>query len=137
MTVQLSVAVRNAMLDAIETAIGTAAVIKFRTGAPPATCATADSGTVVASYTLASDWAGAASSGAKAFSNTPVTDSSADNAGTVGHYRVYASDGTTCHMQGTVTATGGGGDLTIDNVVIAAGQVVSITSWQINMAGQA
>jgi len=33
MTIQLSVAVRNAMLDAIETAIGTSAVIKLRTGA--------------------------------------------------------------------------------------------------------
>ena len=41
MAVQLSVAVRNAMLDAIETAIGTSAVLKIRTGAPPASVATA------------------------------------------------------------------------------------------------
>lgn len=98
MTMQLSVSVRNAMLDAYETAIGTGAIVKLRTGAPPATCATADSGTVVASITLASDWMSAASSGSKAFSSTPLVDSSADNAGTLGHYRVYASDGTTCHV---------------------------------------
>lgn len=36
MTIQLSTAVRNARLDAIETAIGTAAVVKLRTGAQPA-----------------------------------------------------------------------------------------------------
>ncbi len=36
---QFSTAVRNAMLDAIETAIGTGAVCKFRTGAVPANCA--------------------------------------------------------------------------------------------------
>lgn len=137
MTIQLSVAVRNAMLDAIETAMGTLAVIKLKTGAPPATCATADSGTVVASITLASDWMGAAAAGSKSFTSTPLEDVSADNAGTLGHYRVYASDGTTCHMQGTITATGGGGDMTVDNTVVAAAQDVKITSWAINMAGHA
>jgi hypothetical protein len=56
MALQLSVAVRNAMLDAIETAIGTSAVLKIRTGAAPASVATADSGTVLATLTLPSDW---------------------------------------------------------------------------------
>lgn len=137
MTIQLSVAVRNAMLDAIETAIGTSAVIKLKTGAQPASCATADSGTVVATISLASDWMAAAGTGSKAFSSTPLEDTSADNAGTLAHYRVYASDGTTCHMQGTITATGGGGDMTVDNVVVAAAQDVKITSWSINMSGHA
>jgi hypothetical protein len=137
MTVQLSVAVRNAMLDAIETAVGTSAVIKLKTGAPPANCAAADSGTVVATINLASDWMSAASSGSKAFSSTPLTDSSADNTGTLAHYRVYASDGATCHEQGTITATGGGGDMTVDNTSVVAGQSVSITSWTQNMSGHA
>src|SRR3954462_9755612 len=112
MTIQLSAAVRNAMLDAIEAAIGTSAVVKLRTGAQPANAAAADSGTVVATFSLASDWMAAASSGSKDFSAPPLDDPSADNAGTIAHYRVYASDGTTCHMQGTVTGTGGGGDMT-------------------------
>lgn len=137
MTIKLSTTVRNAMLDAIETAIGTSAVVKLRTGAPPTACSDADSGTVVATFSLASDWAGAASSGAKAFSNTPITDSSADNTGVIGHYRVYASDGTTCHMQGTVTETGGGGDMTVDNNDVNSGQSISITSWSMNMSGHA
>jgi len=54
---------------------------------------------------------------------------SADAAGTAAHFRLYASDGTTCHLQGTVTATGGGGDLTLDNTSIASAQVVTITSF--------
>ena len=66
MALQLSVAVRNALLDAIESTIGTSAVLKIRTGAPPASCATADAGTVLASLTLPSDWMAAASSGSKA-----------------------------------------------------------------------
>lgn len=128
MALQLSVAVRNAMLDAIETAIGTSAVMKIRTGAPPASVATADSGTVLATLTLPSDWMAAASGGSKAKNGT-WEDTSADAAGTAAHYRIYASDGTTPHLQGTVTATGGGGDLTVDNVVFAAGQSFTVTSY--------
>jgi hypothetical protein len=135
MSLQLSTAVRNAMLDAIETAIGTSAVIKIRSGSAPATCATADSGTVLATFSLASDWASNASGGSKSLSSTPLTDSSADNTGTAGHFRIYASDGTTCHAQGTVTATGGGGDMTIDNTSIASGQVVNITSLSFTQGG--
>lgn len=128
MALQLSVAVRNALLDAIESTIGTAAVLKIRTGAPPASCATADAGTVLASLTLPSDWMAAASSGSKAKSGT-WEDTSADAAGTAAHYRLYASDGTTCHAQGTVTATGGGGDMTVDNTSFAAGQSFTVTSF--------
>ncbi len=128
MAVQLSVAVRNARLDAIETTIGTSAVMKIRTGAAPANCATADSGTALATLSLPSDWLAAASSGSKAKSGT-WEDASADAAGTAAHFRIYASDGTTCHLQGTVTATGGGGDMTLDNVVIEAAQQVTITGF--------
>ncbi|MBN8987424.1 MAG: hypothetical protein J0H42_04210 [Rhizobiales bacterium] len=137
MTIQLSVAVRNAMLDAIEAAIGTAAIIKLRSGAQPANCAAADAGTVIATIALASDWMGNASAGSKAFSSTPLTDTSADNTGTLAHYRVYASDGTTCGMQGTITATGGGGDMTVDNTSVISGQTINITSWTVNMNGHA
>lgn len=128
MAIQLSTSVRNARLDAIETTIGTDAVLKIRTGAAPANCGTADSGTVLATLTLPSNWMANASSGSKAMSGS-WADSSADNTGTAAHYRLYASDGTTCHLQGTVTATGGGGDLTVDNVSFASGQNFTITSY--------
>lgn len=128
MAIQLSTAVRNARLDAIETTVGVSAVLKMRTGAPPANVATADSGTVLATLNLPSDWMAAASAGAKAKSGT-WEDLSADAAGTAAHFRVYASDGTTAHLQGTVTATGGGGDLTVDNVVFAAAQAFTITGF--------
>jgi hypothetical protein len=126
--VQLSVAVRNARLDVIETTIGTSAILRIRTGAQPATCATADSGTVLSTVNLPSDYFAAASGGVKSKSGT-WEDTSADASGTAGHWRLYDSTGTTCHAQGTVTATGGGGDLTVDNVVFAAGQDFLVTSW--------
>lgn len=135
MTLQLSTAVRNAMLDSVETTIGTSAVLKIRTGSAPANCGTADSGTVLATLNLPSDYMAAASSGSKAKSGT-WEDTSADATGTAAHFRLYASDGTTCHAQGTVTATGGGGDLTVDNTSFAAGQSFTITSFTIT-AGNA
>ncbi|CAB4152621.1 hypothetical protein UFOVP605_16 [uncultured Caudovirales phage] len=135
MAVQLSVAVRNAMLDAIETTIGATAVLRIRTGAQPATCATADSGTVVATITLPADYFSAASGGTKSLLGT-WTDASADAAGTAGHFRIYDSTGVTCGYQGTVTATGGGGDMTVDNVVFAAGQSFTVTTFTIT-AGNA
>lgn len=135
MALQYSVAVRNAKLDAVESTIGTAAVLKIRTGAAPADCATADSGTVLATATLPSDWMAAASSGSKAMSGT-WEDTSADASGTAAHFRLYASDGTTCHAQGTVTATSGGGDMEVDNTSFAAGQAFQVTSFTLT-AGNA
>jgi len=138
MTIQTSAGVRNGMLDALETAIGTTAVLKIFSGAQPANTGAANSGTELWTKTLASDWMSAASSGSKSFSSTPLTANAIAGAPTnAGHYRLYASDGTTCHYQGSVTATGGGGDLTVDNVSIASGQSVSVTSWAINMAAHA
>lgn len=134
MAFQFSVAARNAALDALETAIGVSAVLKIRSGAAPATVATADSGTVLATMTLPSDWLAAASSGAKALAGS-WTDASADATGTAAHFRIYASDGTTAHIQGTVTLTAGGGDMTLDSVSITAAQAVTITSFTITAGG--
>ncbi len=133
MALQYSVAVRNAKLDAIETQVGTSAILKLRTGAAPVDCATADSGTVIATLNLPADWMAAASSGSKAKSGT-WQDTNADASGTVGHFRVYDSGGTVCGMQGTVTLTGAGGDMTLDNTNVqggANGQSVTITSFSI------
>lgn len=135
MALQYSVAVRNAQLDAVESTAGTAALLRIYSGSAPANCAAAASGTLLAEMTLPSDWMAAASSGSKALAGT-WQDASANATGTAGHFRLYDSGGTTCHAQGTVTATGGGGDLTLDNVSIASGQSVTITSFTIT-AGNA
>lgn len=134
MAFQFSTTVRNAVLDAIETAVGTSAVLKIRSGSVPANVGTADSGTVLATLNLPSDWLAGASGGSKALTGT-WEDASADATGTAGHFRIYASDGTTAHIQGTVTATGGGGDLTLDNTSIASGQQVTVTSFSITAGG--
>lgn len=135
MTLQLAVATRNAELDQIETTTGVSAVLKIRTGAAPANCAAADSGTALATLVLPVDWMAAASGGSKAKSGT-WQELAADAAGTAGHFRVYDSTATTCFIQGTCTITGGGGDMTLDNTNIAVGQTVTVTGFTLT-AGNA
>src|SRR3954454_19065470 len=112
MSLQLSVTCRNARLDQIESTISTSPILKIRTGAAPSDCSQADSGTVLATMTLPSDWMAAASSGSKAKSGT-WQDTSADATGTAAHFRIHDSAGTTCHLQGTCGI--GTGDLQLDN----------------------
>jgi hypothetical protein len=133
--IKLSSRVKQAMLDSIETTIGTAAHIQIWAGTIPTDCATTAVGqTKLADFTLASDWAAAASTTAgvttKTFSSTPLTTTGLAT-GNASFFRLTDSTNpsTTCDEQGTVTATGGGGDMTIDNVSITTGQTVNITGW--------
>ena len=137
MSLQYSTTVRNAQLDALETAVGVSAILKIYdlTAGAPANCAAAITGTVLATLNLPSDWMAAASAGSKAMSGT-WQDASADAAGVADFFRLFASDGTTCHAQGTVTLGGGGGEMTLDNTNITAGQSVTVTSFAIS-AGNA
>lgn len=128
MALQYSTTVRNAKLDAIETAIGVSAILKIRTGAAPANCAAADAGTVLATLNLPSDWMAAASAGAKAMSGT-WQDTSADASGTAAHFRIYDSGGTVCHIQGTVGTSGT--DMIVDSASFTAGQSFTVNSFQI------
>lgn len=132
MSLQLSVTVRNAMLDAIETAIGTTPYLDLRTGAQPSDCAQADSGTELSHTALPSDWLAAASSGSKAKSGTWSGTGAAS--GTAAHFRIKESTDTTCHIQGSVTATGGGGDLTLDNTSIASPQAITYNTFTLTAA---
>jgi hypothetical protein len=122
---QLSVAARNARLEAIETTISTAPTLEIRTGAAPADCAAADTGSVLATLTLPSDWMAAASNGAKAKAGTWTA--TASGTGTAGHFRI--KQGATCHLQGSVGM--GSGDLSLDNTSIANGQTVTISTFSI------
>lgn len=134
MAFQFSTAARNALLDAIETAIGAGAILRIRTGAAPANCAAADTGTVVATLNLPSDWLAAATGGSKSMSGT-WQDLIADATGTAAHFRIYDSTGTTCHLQGTVTATGGGGDMQLGTVSISSGSEVVVSAFTLTAGG--
>jgi hypothetical protein len=136
MSVQNSVEVRNARLDADEATVGTGPTLLLLSGAQRADTATATAagygaagnGTVIATIALPSDWLAAASAGVKSKLGT-WQDTSADASGTIAHYELWDSAHTKCHEQGTVTNTGGGGDMTLDNVVVNATQSITIATW--------
>lgn len=125
MAVQLSVAVRNARLDAIETTVGTSPKLRILTGSQPANCAAAETGSLLIEIALPSDWAAAAASGSKAKSGT--WSGTATGTGTAGYYRIVDTAGTTCHEQGSIGQ--GSGDLSLDNTSIASGQTVTINTF--------
>jgi len=60
--------------------------------------------------------------------NPPWADLSADLAGTAGHFRIYDMS-EVCHLQGSVSILGGGGDMILDNLVFLLGQSFSVTAF--------
>lgn len=124
MSVQYSTGVRNAQADAKEAEwiTGGAPVLKIFTGAQPANCAAANTGSELVSMNLPADPLTAAASGQKTKNGT--WSGTAGGTGTAGHYRIYKNDGTTCVEQGAV-----GSDMTIDNTSIATGQTVTVTAY--------
>lgn len=127
---QYSVTLRNAQLDAIATTGGGTAVLKIKNGTMPANCVAAEVGTVLATVNLPATWMSAASGGSVLKTGT-WEDTSADASGTASHFRLYKNDGTTVVMQGDVTATGGGGAMTVDSLAFTAAQNFTVTSFAI------
>lgn len=136
MALQLSTTARNDELSGISTAVGASPVVRIWSGSMPANCAAANTGTDLADWTLGATPFGSPSSGAMALSGLPVssTGNSAAGGGTnAGYFRMYDSSAN-CHIQGTITATGGGGDMTVDNISVASGQAVQITGFTLTAA---
>lgn len=129
MAIQYGTAVRNARLDVIETTIGAAPLLRIYSGAKPSLPSDAATGTLLVEIALPPDWLASASGGSKSKSGT--WSGAAVAAGTAGHYRVLDSAGSVCGIQGSVTAPGGGGDMTIDSTAILQGGTVAVTSYSI------
>lgn len=132
-TLQYSVSLRTAQSAAIETTIGAAPQIEFWSGALPANCAAAATGTLLARGDLPSDWLAAAAAGAVAKTGTWTFNGVA--AGTIGYFRINrAGSPSECDIQGDVTVTAGGGAMTVDNTNIAVAQQVTVTGFTITRA---
>lgn len=127
MTVRTNDALANARLDAFDADFNNGA-LEFYSGAQPASANSAASGTLLAAADpLPADAMAAASSRQKAKAGT-WEDPTANAAGTIGWARLRnAAD--TKRIDFSVTATGGGGDITVDNTVVALNQKVTITSF--------
>lgn len=126
MAIQLSTTVRNARLDQMETTIGVSPTLKIFAGAEPANCAAADPTGPLLSIALPADWMAGASAGTK--SKLGTWSGSASGTGTAQSYRVYDS-GAVCHLQGSCSLAGGGGDMILDNTNIQSGQVITVNAY--------
>jgi hypothetical protein len=137
MAITMNEPLRNAILDGINTFVD-AGLLRIYSGSKPATANLAPTGTLLASITLPADAFAAASAGAIAKAGT-WSDPSANDTGTAGYFRISETgdddslDGDFHRIDGTVTATGGGGDLTLDSVSIAALQAVTVNTFTITM----
>lgn len=128
MTIAYSTAVRNAMLDAITTAIGANGLLRIYDGSRPASGGAAT--TLLAQLALSATAAPAASGGVLTF-NAITQDASADATGTATWFRVTTSGGTFV-IDGSISTSGSDLNLTSTSIVIT--QPVSVTSFVITEA---
>lgn len=116
----------DAIVDRVDGGSG-AGVIEIRTGSQPASANDAATGTLLVTITCADPAFGAAAAGVATLDTDPVLEGTAVADGTAGWCRIKDSTGATV-MDGSVTATGGGGQITLATTAITTGVAVQITS---------
>lgn len=136
MATRISTAARNAMASAVADLLdggSGAGYIELRTGSQPANPGTSASGTLLATLTLSDPAFGSPSTGV--VTAAAITgDASADATGTAGWFRAYDSSDAAV-IDGSVSGSGGGGDMILSSTSIVAGGTVDITSWTITAPG--
>jgi hypothetical protein len=135
MTVRISTAARNAMADGVAALIdggAGAGRLRIYTGSQPAGPGTAPSGTLLVEITLNDPAFGAASTGVATLDVDPALSGTGVAAGTAGWARYLTSTEAAATglgiVDGSVTATGGGGDVTVATTTISVGLTVPVTS---------
>jgi len=131
MALQYSSAIYLGRLDLVESTTGTSAKLYIYSGSAPANCAAADTGTLLATLNLPSDWMAAASGTTKVKAGTWSGTASAGAGATPTHFRIKDNAGTTCHIQGSAGV--GSGDLNLDGTV-TSGQTVTVNSFTLTAA---
>lgn len=120
---------RDAMMDAITTQAGNAALLRIYDGSRPATGGAAT--TLLAELVCGTPFAAAAVNGVLTL-GAISQDASANATGTATWFRIVKADGTTHVLDGNVGTSGS--DLNLTTVSIVATQPVSVTSFVITEA---
>lgn len=137
---KISIAARNAacngIVDLVDGGAG-AGTLAIRTGSPPATPATADSGTLLGTLTFSDPAFGnaGASVDGRADASSITSDTSADASGDAGHFRVKDSNGNVI-MQGTCGEAADSPDMTFDDKSIVAGGTIACTQFRVTVPEQ-
>lgn len=129
MTIRLADDSRDATTDAVVDLIdagASAGYLEIRTGSQPTTGTDAATGSLLVTITLGDPAFGDSSSGTATAAS--ITDATPSADGTGGWFRVYDSDDNP-RFDGSVTATGGGGDMELNTTSITTGEDVSVTAF--------
>lgn len=132
MAINLATAAQNAIVNALTALIDVdagPAHIQLRTGASPG-ANNAATGTLLATLDFNDPAFAAAVAGVATMDNTPVLTTVGVADGNAGYFRITDNSGDAV-LDGTVTVTGGGGDLEMNTVAISVGLTVNITAGTI------
>lgn len=129
MAIRLDSSIRQALLDSLNTLIsgGSLEFIDNSVGTLAPTD-TVQPSQILATATLPNPFSAGATTNGELIANAiPAVNPSVT--GTVGFFRIKTSAGDVA-ATGTVSLTGGGGDITVDNVSFTIGGVVNVTSFK-------
>lgn len=135
MTIRLPVATRNSAADTVAARIDAGAgagLVRVYSGTQPASADLAATGTLLATFTLNDPAFSAAAGGSAILDVTPTLSATGLAAADAGWFRIVDSTGVTV-MDGSVTATGSGGDLTMNTITVSVGLVLQLTAGTITM----
>lgn len=139
MAIRYPTATRNALCDAwvdrFDAGSG-AGKIRIYSGTQPASANDAASGTLLAEITLNDPAFGSASAGAATIDSDPALTDTVDITGTAGWWRGLDSDNNTV-CDGSITATGGGGDLTLASTSLTASGTVTVAGGTLTVPASA
>lgn len=135
MTIRLPVASRNAAADAIAARTDAGAgsgLVRVYTGSQPASADLAATGTLLAAFTTNDPAFAAAGSGTATLDVTPALSTVGVAAGDAGWFRIVDSTGATV-IDGSVSASGGGGDLIMSTITVSVGLTLQLTAGTMTM----
>lgn len=133
MAIQYSTTHRTNAMTQLNTDIGASAVIKLFSGAAPANCGTADTGTLLVQFAGNAGGFGTASGGV--LTASAVASVTATASGTPGYFRIYptAASTTNAVVQGTVGTSGT--DMILTAASVTSGQTCNFTSLTVTAFG--
>lgn len=133
MAIQYSLTHRTNAMTQLNTDIGINAVIKLFSGAAPANCGTADTGTLLVQF--AGNAGGFGTAASQVLTAAAVASVTAAASGTPGYFRIYPNAVTTTNAvtQGTVGTSGT--DMILTAATVTAGQTVNFTSLTVTAFG--
>lgn len=127
MPLSYSTALRDAKMNAIESTISTAPLLRVYSGSVPANVgASIGAATLLAEATLPANWLSDSASGSVSRNGT-WTFGTAVATGTPTFFRVWNSAGSTAHIQGTAGV--GSGDLNFNGTITSGQTGISVSTF--------